>query len=139
MNSKLFLLSLLFVSLFLRSSSNEDCDKKTTYRGTWYLGFDSEILNWACGRGCNGRPACGKKKCGNVDDMCYCDCSNGKLSAKCKTSDLGYKWNGGIKLANGSYALNGTKGDGKEYVCSPESNPNGIIFIKNIMISEIYF
>ena len=49
--------------------------------------------------------------------MCYCDCSNGKLSAKCKTSDLGYKWNGGIKLANGSYALNGTKGDGKAYVC----------------------
>jgi hypothetical protein len=30
---------------------------------------------------------------------------------------LGYKWNGGIKDANGNFALNGTKGDGKEYDC----------------------
>jgi len=114
MKSNYLLVSLLIFTLFLRSDSNEDCDKKTTYRGTWYLGFDSEILNWACGRGCTGTPACGKKKCGNVDDMCYCDCDNGD---RCEISALGYKWNGGIKLANGSYALNGTKGDGRHYDC----------------------
>ncbi len=51
--------------------------------------------------------------------MRYCNCIwNGiQNNYKCVTSDLGYKWNGGIKLANGSYALNGTKGDGKEYDC----------------------
>ncbi len=47
--------------------------------------------------------------------MCNCDCGD---NYTCKTSELGYKWNGGIKLANGSYALNGTRGDGKEYVCN---------------------
>ena len=61
--------------------------------------------------------------------MCYCDCGD---NYTCKTTELGYTWNGGIKLANGSYALNGTKGDGKEYSCSLEFNPNGIIFIKNM-------
>ena len=51
--------------------------------------------------------------------MCYCDCYwNGwGTSYKCRTSELGYKWNGGIKDANGNFALNGTKGDGKEYDC----------------------
>jgi hypothetical protein len=60
--------------------------------------------------------------------MCYCDCYAGH----CETSALGYKWNGGILKEDGSYALNGTKGDGKEYSCSLEFNPNGIIFIKNM-------
>ena len=46
--------------------------------------------------------------------MCYCDCDD---DPTCKTTELGYTWNKGIKLANGSYALNGTKGDGKHYVC----------------------
>ena len=36
---------------------------------------------------------------------------------ECKTTALGYKWNSGAKLSNGSYAFNGTKGDGKEYKC----------------------
>ena len=107
MNSKLFLLSLLFVSLFLRSSSNEDCKKRTDIDGEKY----------ACGTGCTGTPSCGKKNCGNVDNMCYCYCENGIDITKCKTTDLGYTWNHGIKLANGSYALNGTKGDGGEYKC----------------------
>jgi len=47
--------------------------------------------------------------------MCYCNCD--KQPGHCKTTELGYKWNGGAKLANGSYALNGTKGDGKGYDC----------------------
>jgi len=121
MNSKVLWLSLLFFALFHGSDSSADCDKRY---GT------------ACGTGCTGTPPCDSRRCGNVDNMCYCDCGD---NYTCKTTELGSKWNGGIKLANGSYALNGTKGDGKEYVCSPESNPNGIIFIKNIMISEIYF
>jgi len=102
MNSKcLLLLSLLFFALFLRSSSNEDCDK------------GSHIGHYACGTGCTGTPSCGLYRCGNVDNMCYCECG----SNKCKTSDLGYTWTHGIKLGNGSYALNGTKGDGGEYKC----------------------
>ena len=111
MNSNYLLLALLIFTLFLRSDSNEDCDKDTA------MDTSGEIHKYACGKGCTGTPLCRDKKCGNVDNMCYCDCSNGKLSAKCKTSELGYKWNGGIKLANGSYALNGTKGDGLAYVC----------------------
>ncbi len=72
-----------------------------------------------CDSDCTGRPHCDGKRCGNINDMCYCNCTwNGITNKyKCVTSDLGYKWNGGIKLANGSYALNGTKGDGKEYDC----------------------
>ncbi len=57
----------------------------------------------------------GSKHCGNINGMCYRRCSD--YDGTCETTDLGYKWNGGIKLANGSYALNGTKGDGKQYVC----------------------
>jgi hypothetical protein len=30
-----------------------------------------------------------------------------------KFPGIGYKWNKGVKFANGSYALNGTKDDGK--------------------------
>jgi hypothetical protein len=68
-----------------------------------------------CGSDCTGRPHCDGKRCGNINDMCYCNFTwNGiQNNYKCVTSDLGYKWYGGIKLANGSYALNGTKGDGK--------------------------
>jgi len=75
--------------------------------------------NSDCGTGCTGTPSCNGKKCGNVDNMCYCDCNDDEV---CKTTDLGYTWNKGIKLANGSYALNGTKGDGKQYKCSDESS-----------------
>ena len=108
MYSKFLLLSLLIFALFNGSDSNADCVKKD---------------GSACGTGCTGTPACDGKKCGNVDNMCYCDCGD----ETCKTTELGYKWNKGIKLANGSYALNGTKGDGNQYVCSKESNDNGII------------
>ena len=104
MNSNYLLLALLFFTLFLRGSSNENCNKKT-----------EGALHWACGRGCTGTPSCGFIKCGNVDNMCFCDCDGDNF--ECKTTELGYTWNGGIKLANGSYALNGTKGDGKEYKC----------------------
>jgi hypothetical protein len=108
---KFYLFSLVLFALFLQrfciiSTSPDDCKKRT-------FGKD-----YACGAGCTGTPPCGKNKCGNVDDMCYCDCSSISLvDAKCVTSELGYKWNGGVKLANGSYALNGTKGDGKAYKC----------------------
>jgi hypothetical protein len=106
MNSKFLLLALVIFTLFLRSNSNEDCYKDTGLNG-----------KYACGEGCTGTPSCGKKTCGNVDDMCYCFCGPTESSAKCKTSELGYKWNGGIKLANGSYALNGIKGDNRHYRC----------------------
>jgi hypothetical protein len=100
MNSKVLLLSLLIFALFHGSDSNADCVKRAYS---------------ACGTGCTGTPSCNTKRCGNVDNMCYCDCG---AEYTCKTSELGYTWNGGIKLANGSYALNGTKGDGKEYKCN---------------------
>ena len=102
-----FLLSSLvvFFTLFVQSSSNENCNKKNA--GAWG--------HFACGTGCTGTPSCGGKTCGNVPDMCYCFCAEN--AGDCYTTDLGDKWNNGIKLANGSYALNGTKGDGKEYKC----------------------
>jgi hypothetical protein len=101
MNSKFLILALLLLPLFYQSFSYGNCDSHT-------YGFE-------CGPDCKGTPSCGSKTCGNVKDMCYCNCND--LRAKCKTSELGYKWNGGIKLADGSYALNGTKGDGKNYKC----------------------
>jgi len=104
MYSKILLLSLLFSALFLQSNSS-NCTKKTA-------GFGDS----ACGPDCTGTPACRGRSCGHVDNMCYCECQQ-EDQDYCKTSDLGYKWNNGIKLANGSYALNGTKGDGKQYVC----------------------
>jgi len=48
--------------------------------------------------------------------MCYCDCDGDDF--ECKTSELGFKWNGGVQLKDGSYALNGTKGDGNHYDCN---------------------
>jgi len=108
MCTKFLLLSLLFFALFYRSYSDDNCDKFITFEADYY-----------CGSGCTGTPLCGGKHCGNVADMCYCKCNIYLLEAtgSCKTSELGYKWNGGIKFSNGSYALNGTKGDGKEYKC----------------------
>jgi hypothetical protein len=103
MNSKFFLLALVIFTLFLRSNSDEECNKKTTLFG-----------KYACGKGCTGTPSCGKKTCGNVDNMCYCACSG---IDGCFVTELGLKWNNGIKLANGSYALNGTKDDDKYYRC----------------------
>ena len=99
MNSKFLLLSFLFFTLIFGTDS---CYK------------DAAGNN--CGSDCTGRPQCSRRfdiTCGNVDDMCYCDCN----SYKCKTTDLGNKWNNGVKLANGSFALNGTAGDGKYYRC----------------------
>ena len=86
----------------------------------------------ACGIGCTGTPPCKGSRCGNVDNMCYCDCDVARI--KCKTTELGYTWNKWIKLANGSYALNGTKGDGKEYKWSKEFNTDSIFFIKNMIL-----
>jgi len=98
---KYLLVSLVFFMLFLRSYSNDECHKDSTFGHS------------ACGSGCTGTPACSGTKCGNVDNICYCDCSN----YRCKPTALGWKWNKGIKLKNNSYALNGTKGDGREYIC----------------------
>ena len=100
MYSKLLLLSLLFFTFFYGSFSS-DCRQ--------FDGFGGQYA-W-----CTGTPSCGPTKCGNVANMCYCNCD--KQPGHCKTTELGYKWNGGAKLANGSYALNGTKGDGKGYDC----------------------
>jgi hypothetical protein len=108
MCTKFLLLSLLFFALFYRSYSEDNCVKFYPVQG-----------NYDCGTGCTGTPACGGKKCGNVDNMCFCECDEYvvEVTGNCKTTDLGYKWNGGIKFDNGSYALNGTKGDGKAYEC----------------------
>jgi hypothetical protein len=103
MNSQLLLISLLFFTFFYQSFSS-DCRQ-----------FDGFGGQYACGTGCTGTPSCGPTKCGNVANMCYCNCD--KQPGHCKTTELGYKWNGGAKLANGAYALNGTKGDGKGYDC----------------------
>jgi hypothetical protein len=107
MNSNLLLLSLLVFCLFFKINSSDNCDKTHNVIGQSY----------DCGSGCTGTPPCGPVKCGNVDDMCYCFCKQELAKSVCKTSELGYKWNDGVKLANGSYALNGTKGDGKAYEC----------------------
>ena len=108
MHLNLFLASLLLTSLLLVIC--DACTKKSTITG-----------NAACGEDCTGTPACMYgKKCGNVDDMCYCQCiriPNTLYKYNCLTSDLGYKWNNGIKKDDGSYALNGTAGDGKHYRC----------------------
>ena len=102
MNSKFLLLSFLFFTLIFGT----DCCYKSS---------DGNY----CGSDCTGRPACGRPlqewTCGNVDDMCYCNCTGKNYI--CKTTDLGIKWNNGVKLANGSFALNGTAGDGKYYRC----------------------
>ena len=68
------------------------------------------------------------KTCGNVDNMCYCLCAGEK--SKCRTTDLGWKWNNGIKNADGSHALNGTKGDGKEYVCYKHDDHEDMLVLK---------
>ena len=104
MNSNYLLLLLLFITLFHKGFSTTNCTHHSE-------GNDG---NYDCGGGCPGTPSCGKgRTCGNVANMCYCDC----IIDICVTSALGSKWNNGIKLANGSYALNGTAGNGKEYKC----------------------
>ena len=69
-----------------------------------------------CGEDCTGTPSCGNNDCGNVDDMCYCHCESNTLMS-CVPTAKGWKWNRGIRKTDGSYALNGTKGDGKYYRC----------------------
>jgi len=104
MHSKLLLLALLFFSHVFQSKAF--CVKET-------MG----IYKYNCGEDCTGTPGCGEHDCGDVSNMCYCDCGDNIATAKCEQTHDGWKWNDGIKLANGSYALNGTKGDGKEYKC----------------------
>jgi hypothetical protein len=97
---KILIFSLLMISFVV--ACNAACEKK------W--GSD-------CGEDCTGTPGCGKHDCGNVDDMCYCNCESSTLMT-CQPTAKGWKWNSGIKKADGSYALNGTKGDNKYYRCS---------------------
>ena len=78
------------------------------------------------GTGCTGTPPCGTHKCGNLDDMCYCDCD---VPMKCKTTDLGYKWNDGIKMVNDSYALSDTKCEILFNLSTIYCRRNGAIFI----------
>jgi len=100
MHSKILILSLLVIWLCV-DTSEAACEKK------W--GSD-------CGEDCTGTPSCGNHDCGNVDDMCYCYCANSQLMS-CAPTAKGWRWNSGIKKKDGSYALNGTKGDGKYYRC----------------------
>ena len=81
MYSKVLLLSLLISVLFYGSDSNADCSKR---------GITS-VNKAACGTGCTGTPSYAGKRCGNVDNMCYCDCDVARI--KCKTTELGYTWN----------------------------------------------
>jgi hypothetical protein len=108
MHSQLLLLSLLFFSHVFQCGSHSFCSH-----------VDAVIYKYDCGPGCNGTPGCGPHDCGDVPNMCYCDCGGSIdiTKAKCETTTKGYKWNDGVKNADGSYALNGTKGDGKEYKC----------------------
>ncbi len=105
MFSKLFLLSMLLMVMTTTQFSliqiNEGCS------------YEEDVAY--CGPDCTGKPRCNGKTCGNVDDMCYCNCEK---SYTCMTTELGYKWNNGARKANLQYALNGKKGDGKHYVCS---------------------
>ena len=70
MNSKVLLLSLVFVSLFYQSYSNKYCVKGTT-----------QMLPHACEEGCTGTPSCG-----NVDNTCKSDCPSNLF--ECKTTEL---------------------------------------------------
>ena len=103
MLSMLFVLSMLLMDLVVVQNSDGCYAANHSY----------------CGPDCTGRPSCNGKRCGNVDNICYCDCEGvyGDMTFKCRTTELGYKWNWGIKFENGSYALNGTKGDGRQYKC----------------------
>ncbi len=103
MLSKTFLFLALLMGTFV-VKSNAFCNKISWFNG-----------NSACGEDCTGRPGCAGRKCGNIDNVCYCDCSDGYT---CKPTELGYKWNNGAKLSNGSYAFNGHWGDGKHYDCA---------------------
>jgi hypothetical protein len=111
MCSKYLLVSLLFVSLTVQCYAS--CVHYDNGKGG--------KLKWDCGSSCTGTPSCGRKDCGNKDNMCYCDCSSYSDGYpdhwSCQQTASGWKWNNGIKNADGSYALNGTKGDGKHYVC----------------------
>ncbi len=75
------------------------------------------ITNTDCGSGCTGRPRCGgSKRCGNIDNVCYCDCSQyGQF--KCRATNLGLRWNNGAKYSNGTYRFDGVVGDGNAYDC----------------------
>ena len=113
MCSKFLLFSILVVTFMAQCHAS--CDHYDNGKGG--------VLKWDCGSSCTGTPSCGKKDCGNVDNMCYCSCpsfspwSGNPNNWSCQPTTLGWKWNKGIKKADGSYALNGTKGDGKHYVC----------------------
>ena len=102
MLSKTLLFTLL-IGTFV-AKSNAFCSK--------FSGLEGKA---ACGEDCTGTPACGHRKCGNVDNVCYCDCED---SFSCKTTELGFKWNNGARLSNGSYAFNGRRFDGKHYDCA---------------------
>jgi len=98
------LLSLLVVLFLIQT--NEACHHKINSIAQYY----------SCGDDCGGTPSCGPHECGNVAYMCYCDCEGS--TGKCKPTESGWLWNSGIKKADGTYALNGTAGDGKNYKCT---------------------
>ncbi len=92
-----------------------------SYNTLWFTYFLIKMVesksdfhgHYACGELCRGTPQCGKTRCGNVNDMCYCECKFFRDQSFCKTSELGYKWNGG-KLKKDQ---NGKMGDGRAYKC----------------------
>jgi hypothetical protein len=107
MNTKLaFLLAAMIAleTIVIVNSVEYDCDRNVIWKAN-------------CGAGCRGRPRCGtKKRCGNVDDVCYCDCS-GLGEFKCRQTRLGMLWNNGAKYPDGTYRFDGEFGDGKDYKC----------------------
>ncbi len=76
----------------------------------------SESLIAQCRFGCQGRPRCNGKRCGNVENVCYCDCST-MFEFKCRQTTLGWAWNSGARNPDGSFKFNGVMGDGKHYRC----------------------
>ncbi len=75
------------------------------------------ITRTSCGIDCPGRPRCGgNKRCGNIPDVCYCNCAQ-FAKFVCRPTELGLKWNDGATNPDGTYRFDGHSGDGKAYDC----------------------
>ena len=94
----------------------DEYDEFETLERSCYTNWPAEAQ---CGTGCTGRPRCsysGSKRCGNIENVCYCDCSGfGKFI--CRATNLGLRWNNGATYSNGTYRFDGEVGDGKAYDC----------------------
>ncbi len=92
MNTKIAFLLAAMIALetIVIVKSVEDCNREVIWKAY-------------CGAGCRGTPRCGgNKRCGNVDDVCYCDCSSGFGKFTCRPTRLGLLWNNGAKNPDGT-------------------------------------